>query len=283
MIVLFERSVFLASLKKECLNIDLGNYVLLQNIEAKKSILNYIGLRALELNDKSLYKESLDGQEACVTVLCGKANVKVGENEYKNIGRREKNFDKNPTDSVYITNKDSFEISSDSNARVVISYAISDKVLESRLIKAEDNSVEKRGKGMNKRLVNNILPDSSTISDKLIVVEVYTDEANWSSYPPHKHDTASETETFLEEIYYHEMDKEQGFVFQRVYTVDRVLDETMSLYNKDAVMVPRGYHPVAVPYGYNSYYLNVMAGPNKEWKFHNEKDHEWIIDRKDVE
>ncbi|EEI82861.1 5-deoxy-glucuronate isomerase [Anaerococcus tetradius ATCC 35098] len=283
MIVLFERSVFLASLKKECLNIDLGNYVLLQNIEAKKSILNYIGLRALELNDKSLYKESLDGQEACVTVLCGKANVKVGENEYKNIGRREKNFDKNPTDSVYITNKDSFEISSDSNARVVISYAISDKVLESKLIKAEDNSVEKRGKGMNKRLVNNILPDSSTISDKLIVVEVYTDEANWSSYPPHKHDTASETETFLEEIYYHEMDKEQGFVFQRVYTDDRVLDETMSLYNKDAVMVPRGYHPVAVPYGYNSYYLNVMAGPNKEWKFHNEKDHEWIIDRKDVE
>lgn len=273
----------MASLKKECLNIDLGNYVLLQNIEAKKSILNYIGLRALELNDKSLYKESLDGQEACVTVLCGKANVKVGENEYKNIGRREKNFDKNPTDSVYITNKDSFEISSDSNARVVISYAISDKVLESKLIKAEDNSVEKRGKGMNKRLVNNILPDSSTISDKLIVVEVYTDEANWSSYPPHKHDTASETETFLEEIYYHETDKEQGFVFQRVYTDDRVLDETMSLYNKDAVMVPRGYHPVAVPYGYNSYYLNVMAGPNKEWKFHNEKDHEWIIDRKDVE
>lgn len=282
MIVLFERSVFLASLKKECLNIDLGNYVLLQNIEAKKSILNYIGLRALELNDKSLYKESLDGQEACVTVLCGKANVKVGENEYKNIGRREKNFDKNPTDSVYITNKDSFEISSDYNARVIISYAISDKVLESKLIKAEDNSVEKRGKGMNKRLVNNILPDSSTISDKLIVVEVYTDEANWSSYPPHKHDTASETETFLEEIYYHEMDKEQGFVFQRVYTDDRVLDETMSLYNKDAVMVPRGYHPVAVPYGYNSYYLNVMAGPNKEWKFHNEKDHEWILDRKDV-
>lgn len=272
----------MATLKKECLNIELGNYRLLQNIEPKKSILNYIGLRALELNEKSEYKESLDGMEACVTVICGNANVKVGENEYKDLGRREKNFDKNPTDSVYITNKDSFEISSDSSARVIISYALSNKVLESKLIKAEDNSVEKRGVGMNRRLVNNILPDSSEISDKLIVVEVYTDEANWSSYPPHKHDTASENETFLEEIYYHEMDKEQGFVFQRVYTDDRVLDETMSVYNKDAVMVPRGYHPVAVPYGYNSYYLNVMAGPNKEWKFHNEKDHEWILDRKDV-
>lgn len=282
MIDLNERSIFLASLKRECLNIELGNYKLLQNIEPEKSILKYIGLRALELNEKSEYKESLEGLEACVTVICGKANVKVEENEYKDLGRRANNFDRNPTDSVYITNKDSFEISSDSSARVIISYALSDKVLESKLIKAEDNSVEKRGVGMNRRLVNNILPDSSEISDKLIVVEVYTDEANWSSYPPHKHDTASENETFLEEIYYHEMDKEQGFVFQRVYTDDRVLDETMSVYNKDAVMVPRGYHPVAVPYGYNSYYLNVMAGPNKEWKFHNEKDHEWILDRKDV-
>lgn len=273
----------MTSLKRECLNIELGGYKLLQSIDTNNSMLRYIGLKALELNSESKYVEKLDGKEACITIICGKANVKIGENNFFNLGKRENNFDKNPTDSVYVANKDSFELTSDSSARVIISYSITDKVLESKLIGADDKMVEKRGRGMNKRLVNNILPDSSTISDKLIVVEVYTDEANWSSYPPHKHDTASETETFLEEIYYHEMDKEQGFVFQRVYTDDRVLDETMSLYNKDAVMVPRGYHPVAVPYGYNSYYLNVMAGPNKEWKFHNEKDHEWIIDRKDVE
>lgn len=272
----------MASLKRECLNIDVNNYNLLQDIRVDNSVLNYIGLKAIELNENSLYKEILDGKEACITIICGRANIKVNENEFKDLGKRDINFDRNPTDSVYVSNKDSFEISSDSSARVIISYAITDKVMESKLIKAEDNGVEKRGKGMNRRLVNNILPDSSKISDKLIVVEVYTDEANWSSYPPHKHDTASENETFLEEIYYHEMDKEQGFVFQRVYTDDRVLDETMSVYNKDAVLVPKGYHPVAVPYGYDSYYLNVMAGPNKEWKFHNEEDHEWILDRKDV-
>lgn len=273
----------MTSLKRENLKIDIAGIKLLQHIEPKKSVLNYIGLKAIEIDENSSFKESLEGLEACITVICGKANVKVNENEYKDLGQREKNFDRNPTDSVYVSNKDSYEITSDSKARVIISYAVTDKVMKTQLIKASDNTTERRGKGMNKRLVNNILPDSSDISDRLIVVEVYTDEANWSSYPPHKHDTATETETFLEEIYYHEMDKEQGFVFQRVYTDDRVLDETMSLYNHDAVLVPRGYHPVAVPYGYDSYYLNVMAGPNKNWKFHNEEDHEWILDRKDVE
>ena len=35
-------------------------------------------------------------------------------------------------------------------------------------------------------------------------------------------------------------------------------------------MVPKGYHPVATLHGYDSYYLNVMAGPKRIWKFHNE-------------
>ncbi|RUM57414.1 MAG: 5-deoxy-glucuronate isomerase, partial [Marinomonas sp.] len=32
-------------------------------------------------------------------------------------------------------------------------------------------------------------------------------------------------------------------------------------------------------HGYQSYYLNVMAGPSRNWIFHNDKDHEWIIER----
>ena len=46
--------------------------------------------------------------------------------------------------------------------------------------------------------------------------------------------------------------------------------------------VPKGYHPVGVPDGYTSYYLNVMAGPERIWKFHNEKKHEWILNRNEL-
>ncbi|MCY1029664.1 5-deoxy-glucuronate isomerase, partial [Mammaliicoccus sciuri] len=81
------------------------------------------------------------------------------------------------------------------------------------------------------------------------------------------------------ETYYHEMNPSKGFVFQRVFTDDLSLDETMTAENSDVVVVPKGYHPVAVPDGYDGYYLNVMAGPKKVWKFYNQPDHEWIIDR----
>ena len=41
--------------------------------------------------------------------------------------------------------------------------------------------------------------------------------------------------------------------------------------------MPRGYHPVSAPPGYDSYYLNVMAGPVRTWKFHNDPEHEWLF------
>ena len=44
-------------------------------------------------------------------------------------------------------------------------------------------------------------------------------------------------------------------------------------------LVPRGYHPCATAHGYDLYYLNVMAGPKRTWKFHNDPDHEWLLKR----
>ena len=61
------------------------------------------------------------------------------------------------------------------------------------------------------------------------------------------------------------------------YTDDRSIDESLAVENHDVVMVPRGYHPVVVPYGYRSYYLNVMAGPKREWHFKNDPAHEWML------
>jgi 5-deoxy-glucuronate isomerase len=43
-------------------------------------------------------------------------------------------------------------------------------------------------------------------------------------------------------------------------------------------MVPRGYHPVAAPPGYDLYYLNVMAGPTRLWKFNNDPAHDWVVE-----
>ncbi len=60
-----------------------------------------------------------------------------------------------------------------------------------RLISPQEVGVEHRGKGRNQRPVHNILPDSQ-LADSLLVVEVYTNEGDTSSWPAHKHDTAVE-------------------------------------------------------------------------------------------
>jgi 5-deoxy-glucuronate isomerase len=85
--------------------------------------------------------------------------------------------------------------------------------------------------------------------------------------------------TYLEETYYHRLNPAQGFGIQRVYTEDGALDETMAVKNHDLVLVPKGHHPCGAPYGYEMYYLNVMAGPLRKWRFQNDPDHDWIAQR----
>lgn len=243
--------------------------------------LNYIGFSVVEISKGYTYSIDTKEYELCIVMLGGTATVSDGDKTFSNIGKRVSVFDRIPTDSVYISRDKNVQIEANSDAKIICCFAPCDEQRSTELIKAEDNSIEDRGQYNNQRHVHNILPDNHQASEKLLVVEVYTNQANWSSYPPHKHDQDNlPKESLLEETYYHEINPEQGFVFQRVYTYDRSLDETMAVENKDAVIVPRGYHPVGVPDGYDAYYLNIMAGPVKTWQFNNDKNHEWIIERK---
>ncbi|HEX5934766.1 MAG TPA: 5-deoxy-glucuronate isomerase, partial [Pseudorhizobium sp.] len=137
-----------------------------------------------------------------------------------------------------------------------------------------------RGKGANTRYIFPIAMEESDVADSLLVTEVFTPSGNWSSYPPHRHDEDRFPEmTYLEETYYHRLNPGQGYGHQRVFTEDGELDETISFSNHDVVLVPKGHHPCAAPYGYDMYYLNVMAGPVRKWRFQNHPDHDWIAKR----
>ena len=138
---------------------------------------------------------------------------------------------------------------------------------------------EMRGKGTNTRYVTNILPEGEP-ADSLLVVEVITPGGHTSSYPPHKHDRDNlPRESYLEETYYHRLNPPQGFAFQRVYTMRRTARWTRRWRSRTATWCwcRRGYHPCAACHGYDLYYLNVMAGPKRTWKFHNAPEHEWLM------
>jgi 5-deoxy-glucuronate isomerase len=240
----------------------------------------YVGFEVRRLTAGQEIALTSPGRETCVVILTGSADVQVGDLTFPRLGGRTSVFDDSPPGAVYAPAGSHIRIQAGSAAEIALCSAPAATAGEPRAIAGERMSREVRGEGTNRRFVRNVLPQTEP-AERLLVVEVITPGGHWSSYPPHKHDTdAPPAETQLEETYYHRLNPPQGFAFQRVYTDDRSLDETVCVEDGDVVLVPRGYHPVGAPHGYDLYYLNVMAGPVRNWIFRDDPAHAWIKHRR---
>ena len=241
----------------------------------------YVGFAVYRLQPGEKLKHPTGDNEVCLVLLSGKANVATAREAWVGIGERMNVFEQIPPYSVYVPNSDHYEVEALTELELAVCSAPGHGSFPARLIAPADVGTETRGSGSIQRYIHNILPEQKP-ADSLLVVEVYTPEGHWSSYPPHKHDRdALPDESLLEETYYYHVRPEQGFAVQRVYTDDRSLDEVLAVKDGETVMVPRGYHPVSAPPGYQVYYLNVMAGPNRVCKFHHAPDHDWIMKRRE--
>ncbi|WP_181347047.1 5-deoxy-glucuronate isomerase [Thalassobacillus sp. CUG 92003] len=237
----------------------------------------HVGFQVYLLQEGDIIDQQTNDEEICVVVLSGRVSVNTTQEKFENIGKRMDVFEKIPPYSVYVPSKDDIKVEALTVAEVAFCKAPGKGNYRARLIPPEDVGVEDRGEGNTSRKIHNILPEEEA-ADSLLIVEVYTPEGNTSSYPPHKHDELNlPHESKLEETYYHKLNPDKGFVFQRVYTDDRSLDESMAVGHDNVVLVPKGYHPVSAISGYDSYYLNVMAGPKRTWKFHTDPQHEWLF------
>ncbi|HEY5070935.1 MAG TPA: 5-deoxy-glucuronate isomerase [Caulobacteraceae bacterium] len=236
----------------------------------------YVGFEVFRLAAGEAFEGGDQSREACLVVLCGTVDIAVGGEMFAAVGSRVDVFEDAPPGAVYAPAGAAYHATARSPAEIAVCTAPGAAGRAPRRISPGDMIREERGSGTNARRVRDILP-AREAADSLLVVEVVTPGGHWSSYPPHKHDTAAgEAETALEEIYYHRITPVQGFAFQRVYTDDRSLDETLTIEDGDLVLVPRGYHPVAAAHGYDLYYLNVMAGEQRRWIFRNDPAHDWI-------
>ena len=216
------------------------------------------------------------GREVCLVFISGTGRVSAAGKELGSIGERLSPFEGKPW-SVYVPAGVNWEVRAENDMSLAVCSAPGTGALPVRVIGPEGLAQETRGKGNNVRHVTNIIPEWEA-ADALLVVEVITPAGNTSSYPPHKHDQDNlPHESLLEETYYHRLNPPQGFAFQRVYTDDRSLDEAMAVEDGDVTLVPKGYHPCATTHGYDLYYLNVMAGPKRTWKFHNAPEHAWML------
>ncbi|MEU0483393.1 5-deoxy-glucuronate isomerase [Streptosporangium sp. NPDC006013] len=227
----------------------------------------YAGLRIVDLPDHPV-SFSTGQEEMLVLPLSGSCEVAADGLRLSLSGRT--SVFAAVTDFAYLPIKTSAVITG--HGRIALPAARATRRFPVRYGPADRVPVEARGAGQASRQVNNFCAPDAFDCDKLVAVEVLTPGGNWSSYPPHKHDTASEHEAVLEEIYYFE----GGPGYQRVYGTHDTLAEVSG---GDVVLVPHGYHgPSMAAPGYDLYYLNVLAGPaeQRSMAFCDDPRHAWI-------
>lgn len=250
------------------------------NITPQSAGWRYVGFDLWHLKAGDTAAEATGDREVILVVVEGKAHVKGADQDWGILGERMNVFEKTPPHCLYLPNGTNWEATATTDCVIAVCSAPGHGGHTARKIGPDGITLTPRGTGTNTRHINNIAMEGEDYADSLLVTEVFTPAGNWSSFPSHRHDEDDFPRiTYLEETYYHRIDPANGFSIQRVYTDDRQLDETMAVSDGEVVCVPRGHHPCGAPYGFDLYYLNVMAGPRRNWRFVPAPEVKWIMER----
>ena len=230
----------------------------------------YSGLEVRVLDGGASVVWDLPSDEGGLLPLRGDLRAVVttadGERAEISLSGREQIWD-GPVDFAYLPLGSAVEVTAGpGGARVALTRARAERVLPVQVLRAADVPVVLRGAGACSRQVHNYTIASDLEVDRMLVCEVYTPGGNTSGYPPHKHDTHSEVERELEEIYYFEVADTPGgpgMAYHRNYgTPERPVDVLVEVRTGDVALVHHGFHgPSMTLPGVDLYYLNVMAGP----------------------
>ncbi len=258
-----------------------GTWGKVHDITPKGAGWKYVGFTLYRLQAGEAVAEATGDREVILVLVEGRAKVTGGGRDWGELGDRMDVFKKTPPHCLYLPEGSDWQAVATTPCTVAVCSAPGAGTgHEAAQIGPEGIVLTPRGKATNTRHINDIAMENRDVAGRLLVTEVFTPAGHWSSYPPHRHDEDDFPRmTYLEETYYHRLNPPQGFGIQRVWTEDGSLDETMAVANHDVVLVPKGHHPCGAPYGYDMYYLNVMAGPRRAWRFENHPDHDWIAKR----
>ena len=253
-----------------------GAYAKSEIITKNNSTLELLEADMVKLRAGETKKYSEENKEYGLVILGGTCSVKGADFAFENIGKRKNVFD-GPATCVYVGANTEFTIEGVSDEVVIcVAKSPSQNSHKAVLVNPEDVIIKDLGKPGWERQAHFIL-DERVEADLIYIGEAFVHGGQWSSFPPHKHDDDNmPTEGILEEIYYYEFDKPQGFGIQKVYTKEGDIDETYTVKTGDFIEIPRGYHPFCVAPGYENYYLWLMAGKNRGFFMTIEECHKWL-------
>ena len=226
------------------------------------------------LQPGEMLQTTTEGEEAAFVLLGGTCVADWGEGQ-RHIGKRKTVFDGLPY-ALYLPANNRLSFTAETLCEIAECRVPSRADLQPQLITPDDVTTSLRGGGNVSRQIVDVLPPSFS-ADKLVVIEVYTPGGNWSSYPPHKHDTHNPPkEVDQDEIYYYRMARPEGFAFQYLYSDADINGRTVRAHDGDVVLIHSGYHAVVAGPGYDVYYLNFLAGTSRNLAVNEDQTHAWI-------
>ena len=242
----------------------------------------HTSLRIVELPAGAEHRFATAEDEVIVVPLSGAVRVTVVDDRFELAGRP--HVFAGPTDVGYVGRDSEVALTSVDGGRFALCGARTSHSLPARRLAAADVPIELRGAGQCSRQVRNFGTPDALPAAAIIACEVITPGGNWSSYPAHKHDEPSDTESVLEEIYYFEIaagpNGEPGLgLFRTSSSPGHEIDLCEEVRDRDTVLVPYGWHgPAAAAPGHDMYYLNVMAGPGPEraWRITDHPEQAWV-------
>lgn len=245
-------------------------------ITNRNSPLCYAETDMLKLRDGTSAKIDEKGKEFALIVLNGSITVTGKDFKFEKVGVRKTVFD-GVGEAVYVGKDEEFTVTATGgDTKVCIAKAPAEKHIKAQVIRTADIKTKELGKGAYKRTAAFNVAENAE-ANLLYIGEFWVEDGNWASFPPHKHDIEDmPVEGFLDEIYYFEFDKPQGFGVQMVYSKEGDINEAYKVKTGDSVEVPKGYHPFTVAPGYKNYCLWIMAGKNRGIFCTTEEEHKWM-------
>ena len=180
-----------------------------------------------------------EGRETMLFCLHGSGRVKVGGRE----------FELNRFDGVYVGRGESFEVITSDLVDIVEASAPTAKAHPTRYVnfekevKGNDSLTLRVGQEPYYRDIYKVLAENVEGSRMLMGVTM-SKPGNWTSWPPHEHASTRE------ELYLFFDMPRPGFGTQFIYSNLEEPEFVQPVYENDAVVIVKGYHPNVAAPGY---------------------------------
>jgi 5-deoxy-glucuronate isomerase len=210
----------------------------LLNITPETAQWKYISFKVARLSPHERIEANTATEEVVIVPLVGRGKLLFNDQTYE---LTRKDLFRELADIAYLPPRTKYKLEAIESFEVAIGGAPAEGKLPARIIRRNQIPSAVRG-GANAERGVSTLADSDELTERLVVYEIHTPSGNWSSFPPHRHDTRDNS-SYHEETYYYRFLPENGFAIQRIYTRDTDLDVAIPVQHGDVVLIHEGYHP----------------------------------------